>query len=250
MKRRGRNATVWLAAWLAILGCPGSKPVERRKPPPLPLVGAHALAITEPSGLAINDSGTTLWTVTNNPDQVYQLALDGTTVKRLHYEGEDLEGIEYDRSDQTLWVVEENRREIVHLDLNGDVLSKQRLDLIGEKNSGLEGICLDNQGRMFVLNEKNPGLFLELGTDLLISAEHRLGFADDYSGLSSDLQEGCFWIVSDKAQRLFLWSKRNGLLQEYSLPFPKAEGVAVDATAKLMYVVSDSENKLYVYRLE
>lgn len=234
----------------ALFGCTGSKPTAPPRPGTMPLVSVHAMTVSEPSGLAIDDSGTTLWTVSNNPDRVYELALDGSTVRRLNYVGEDLEGIEFDPRDGTLWVVEENRRELVHLDRKGDVLSRQRLALVGEKNSGLEGICLDAEGRMYVLNEKNPGLFLELGADFAITAEHRLVFAGDYSGLSYDREADCFWIVSDQARRLILWSKITGVVAEYALPFDKAEGVAFDAAAKRMYIVSDLENKLYVYRTE
>jgi uncharacterized protein YjiK len=39
-------------------------------------------------------------------------------------------------------------------------------------------------------------------------------------------------------------------MKQYHLPFPKAEGIAVDETAKRIYIVSDSEKKLYVFRLE
>ena len=77
-----------------------SKPAEPVAVGTLRLVTTYALDITEPSGLAINDSGTVLWTVTNNPDKVYQLDTAGKVVRTLHYVGEDLEGIAYDRSDR------------------------------------------------------------------------------------------------------------------------------------------------------
>jgi len=208
------------------------------------------LSISETSGLAINDSGTTLWTVTDTPGRVYQLDLVGKMIRKLNYVGEDLEGIAYDPSDRTLWVVEENRREIVHLDLKGDVLSRKQLDLRGKKNSGLEGICLEHEGRMFVLNEKNPGLFIELNPDHSIARQNKLSFAGDYSDVASSRQANCFWILSDESRGLYLWSKRTGVIREYSLPFPKPEGVALVEASHLVYVVSDSENKLYVYRMK
>jgi uncharacterized protein YjiK len=216
----------------------------------LPLIATYSLSVSEPSDLAINEAGTILWTVTNHPARVYQLALDGKVVKTLEFVGEDLEGITYDRSHHTLWVAEENRREIIQLDLDGKVLSRHALDLTGEKNSGLEGICLDARGHMFALNEKHPGLFLELNRDLSIAARRAVSFARDYSGMAYNPKKDAFWIVSDQSQELYLWSLRAGVVKEYHLPFPKAEGVAVDDAAKRIYIVSDSESRLYVYRLE
>ena len=247
MRRTGATARVLMAV-AATLGCGACGAAETAKIGTLQLLETHPLSIREPSGLTINESGTALWVVTNNPDSVFQLDLKGNPVKTLDFVGEDLEGIEYDPSDKTLWVVEENRREIVHLDLQGKVLSRHPLGLVGKKNSGLEGICLDDQGRMFALNEKNPGLFLELKADLSIAGQHPLDFAKDYSGLAYNREAKSFWIVSDQEQKLYLWSTRSGVLDEYPLPFPKAEGIAIDAAANRIYIVSDSENSLYVYQ--
>ncbi len=240
-----------LAVALLVLGVFGCKSSQSTAPPPnapLPLVASYALGLSEPSDLAIDETGTILWTVTNNPDSVYQLDLTGKRVKTLKYAGQDLEGITYDRSDQTLWVAEENRREVVHLDLDGNVLSRKQLSLTGEVNSGLEGICLDDAGRMFLLNEKNPGLFIQLDPALSIAAKDTLYFAGDYSGLSYQPGSASFWIVSDQSQRLYRWSKTLGVLKEYGLPYSKAEGVAFDPATNLVYIVSDLENKLYVYQ--
>lgn len=243
----GRVAILGLVIGALTLAASGAK-FESAQVGSLQVIATHALSISEPSGLTIDETGTKLWTVTNNPDRVYQLDLDGNPVKTLDYVGQDLEAIAYDASDKTLWIAEESRREIVHLDLNGKVLSRHLLDLTGEKNSGLEGICLDDRGRMFALNEKRPGLFIELNSDRAIAAKRELDFAKDYSDISYNRKKACFWILSDQSQALYLWSKRGGAIAEYPLPFPKAEGIAVDEAAGRIYIVSDSENKLYVYQ--
>jgi len=230
-----------------VLGCGVSQAVEPLKT--FRLVATHPLTISEPSDLTIDDSGKTLWTVTNKPAKVYQLDLDGNVTKTLNYVGQDLEGIVYDSASRTLWVTEERTRELVHLNLDGDVLGRKQLDLVGKKNHGPEGICLDDRGRMFLVNEKEPGLFIELDRNLAISARLPLGFAGDYSGITYDRKKRCFWIVSDESQKLYMWTKPKGVIGEFSLPILKAEGVAVDEVAKLIYVVSDSENKLYVFHM-
>jgi uncharacterized protein YjiK len=213
----------------------------------MPLLATHVLTILQPSDLAIDETGTILWAVTN--PTVYQLDLDGNVVKTLAYNGHDLEGVAYDPRDHTLWVAEENLREVVHLDLDG-VKIGQAYALQGlpplEPNSGLEGICLNDSGTVFVLNEKHPGLFIRLKPDLSIASTLGLGFAGDYSGMAYDVPGKGFWIVSDQSQRLYRWTP-SGVQAQYTLPFPKAEGVAYDPVAHRIYVVSDATNTLYVF---
>jgi len=247
---RQAAALCWLAGGL-LAGCGGGAKVTGPPPPQIPqlaLIETHALTIPEPSDVAIDDTGTSLWMVGNNPERVYQLDLAGALLKTLPYDGHNLEGVAFDSRDRTLWVAEENRREVVHLDLNGGVLSRYALGLNGEQNSGLEGICLDDGGHVFVLNEKLPGMFIDLDAALVIATEDTLHFAKDYSGMTYDPQRACFWITSDQSERLFLWSKAGGVAAEYLLPFPKPEGVALDAAAHRIYVVSDSTKTLYVYQ--
>ncbi len=233
------------AAWRA-----EAKPPASTDAASLPLIASHALSVSEPSDLAIDESGKTLWTVTDRPGRVHQLTLEGKLIRTLKFVGDDLEGIAYDRSDRTLWVAEESLREIVHLDLEGNVLSRHPLGLKGESNSGLEGLCLDAQGNMFALNEKKPGLFLELNANRSIAVRRPVSFAGDYSGITYDRGRDGFWIVSDQSETLYLCDRQAGVLKRYRLPFPKAEGVAVNEAEKRIYIVSDSEKKLYVFRLE
>lgn len=214
----------------------------------LHLAETHPLTITEPSDLTIDETGKILWTVTNKPARVYQLDLSGNVTKTLNYVGQDLEGIAYDQASRSLWVTEERTRELVHLSMEGDVLGRTPLDLAGKPNHGPEGVCLDDKGRMFMLNEKQPGLFVELDKNHAITKRVPLSFAGDYSGITWDRKKGCFWIVSDESQTLFLWTKSKGILGQFPLGYPKAEGVAVDEAARAVYIVSDSENKLFVYR--
>ena len=247
---------VWTLVLFGLLAVPPVFAIVKAKPPgrqglhELRFISSHPLDVPEPSDLTIDEAGTSLWTVADGSGKVYELTLDGHVVRALPFVGEDLEGIAYDRSDRTLWVAEENRREIVHLNLDGEVLSRHTLGLQGEKNSGLEGLCLDDKGHMFALNEKRPGLFLELDGNTSIAVRREVTFARDYSGITYDRKKGCFWIVSDQSQSLYAWKPGAGVLKEYSLPFRKAEGVAVDDASKRVYIVSDSEKRLYVYRLE
>jgi len=238
------------AAVLVAAGLSGCKGSESAAPPipTLPLLASFALDVTEPSDLAIDETGTLLWTVSNGADSVYQLDTAGKRLRALNYAGQDLEGITYDPVTSTLWVAEENQRALLHLDLDGNVISKHYLALTGEQNSGLEGVSFDGDGKLVVLNEKLPGMFIQLNPDLTIASKDTLTFAGDYSGITYEPGSASFWIVSDQSHRLYRWTKAGGVAQQYDLPFPKPEGVAFDPATNRVYIVSDSEKRMYVYQ--
>jgi uncharacterized protein YjiK len=252
--RSGRLAVPFRAAVTActvalVAGCgKSSGPTSPGGTPPLTLLAVHPLTIREPSDLTIDETGTILWTVTNHPEKVYRLGLDGHVADSLSYVGQDLEGVAYDRRDHTLWLAEENLRQVVHVDLAGAVLAKYPLGLTGEQNKGLEGICLNDSGTVFVLNEKHPGLFIRLHPDHSIATMTNLTFAGDYSGMTYDVARHCFVIVSDESEGLFLWDETSHVLASRALPFSKPEGVAYDPAANRIYVVSDATNALYVFQ--
>jgi len=213
---------------------------------PLRLIAEYAVDISEPSGLTIDPAGKRLWAVGDN-ERVFELDLQGRVVKVLDYRGRDPEGISYDPSDSTLWLVEERRREIVHIDLDGHLLLSRSLDLEGAANNGLEGICRDGDGILYVLNEKSPGLFIRIKDDLSIESSEEVEFADDYSGLFCAGQRGVFWVLSDQDEMLYRWDRIGGVLNRYELPFPSAEGIAIDESGGRVYIVSDRASKLFVF---
>jgi uncharacterized protein YjiK len=141
----------------------------------------------------------------------------------------------------------------------------------GGANNGLEGITVNRDtGTIFVLKEGEPGLLIEISKDLGSILAARVldatnGFIDDdvdgpeidFSGIEYDDTRSLFWIVSDKARRLFLYAwDRNRVIQSAALGYAKdgefreiekAEGVAVDPQSHRLYVVSDKEARLYVF---
>jgi uncharacterized protein YjiK len=255
--RGDRRAVAWvLVAALGygvltglVTGCGGGSSPTAPQPGPQPtLIETHALSISEASDVTIDDSGTRLWMVGNHPQMVYELDLKGNLVKTLSYVGQDLEGVIFDRRDSTLWVAEENLHRVVHLDLDGNVLLEHDLGFTTEHNSGLEGICLNDSSRMFVLNEKHPGIFVGLDASLNVASMDTITFAKDFSGITWNPQKQCFWIVSDQSEKLFLWNPPNTTIAEYPLPFHHPEGVAFDPASNRIYVVTDSSSVLYVYQ--
>ena len=233
-----------------LFACDGPKAMgQKEHATQLTLLSSRQVDINEPSGLTIDAAGKVLWMVGNNPERIYKLTVDGQVVDTLVYAGHDLEGIAYDASDSTLWVVEEERREVIHLDLDGIVVKRKKIGLDGSSNNGLEGICLDAEGKLYVLNEKDPGLFIGLGADLSVQGQYPLDFAKDYSGLAYDRLQDRFWVLSHQDSTLYLWRDGQGVVGSYDIPFAKVEGITVDNASKRVYIVSETERTLYIYAL-
>jgi uncharacterized protein YjiK len=83
-----------------------------------------------------------------------------------------------------------------------------------------------------------------------ISKELSLNFAQDYSGLCFNSANGNFMIVSDESQQLIEWNLDEGVIHTYSLDIEKAEGVDYDPAINRVYIVCDSEQRLYIYGIQ
>ncbi len=208
--------------------------------------------VTEPSGLTYDPGTQTLWTVSDPPaNQIYNIGLDGELLQTLNFVGNDLEGIAFDISTNSLWVAEEETTEIINVSLQGEELQRIELSISQyTMNSGLEGLCLGSSGEFYLLKEKDPGLFIKVSQDFSNLQETELSFADDYTGIFYDDSRDGFWIVSDESEKLYLWDPINDIREQYSLNFPKAEGIVFIAETNTFYIVSDSEQKLYKLHLE
>jgi uncharacterized protein YjiK len=242
--------------------------------------------LTEPSGLALSQEGDALWTVSDDTKKIFKLSLDGKLAKDESFKvGEKgLEGIALDPTGGSLLVVKEESNEILTISIaSEDVVSRHSLSDMagfgeiaqhfsgGGANKGLEGITFNQDtGTVFVLKEGEPGLLIEISKDLGEIVRARIldatnGFIDDdvdgaeidFSGIHYDDTRSLFWIVSDKARRLFLYDwDQNQMIQSAALGFEKdgefqeiekAEGVAADPQSNGLYVVSDNEARLYVF---
>ena len=140
-------------------------------------------------------------------------------------------------------------------------------------NKGLEGITVNTRtGHLFVVKEGRPGLLIELDGEGNSILQARLlndsnGFVHptvgaeklDFSGLSYDAERNTIWITSDKGQCLFHYDwDQDRVLQRLDLivedkkkpkRIRKSEGVAIDPARQRLYVVSERDGMLYVFRL-
>ncbi len=212
-------------------------------------VASFPLTVNEPSGLALDIDGASLWTVGNSPSRVYRLSMEGTTLATLSYQGSDLEGIAVDPDDGTLWVLEERARNLVHLSRSGRQQSSTPLALGGAANSGPEGVSFSPARIIWVVQEKKPGQLVRLNESRAIAATIPLAFARDYSDLCWDAGGQWLWVLSDEDRALFRCAPDGTRLASYGIDVVKPEGVAVDAARGRIWVTSDAADRLYAFEM-
>ena len=213
----------------------------------LELIESYKIDVVEPSGLTIDETGTVLYTVSDNTGNIYKLSTKGVLLETYNYNGDDLEGVSV-FTENKLLLAEERTKQIVEYDLSTGITSKHIINYENKfENNGIEGIAYkENDGSIFILNEMNPGKLIRLRADYTIIVEYDLSFASDYSGIFYDLALNNLWILSDQNNSLNRCTLQGVLIEKYPIRVTQAEGVAI--TNDKIYIVSDAESKLYVYK--
>jgi len=213
----------------------------------LELIESYKIDVLEPSGLTIDETGTILYAVSDNTGHIYKLSTEGVLLETYNYNGNDLEGVTT-FTENKLLLAEERTKQIVEYDLNTGITSKHTINYVNNfENNGIEGIAYkENDRSTFILNEMNPGKLIRLRADFSIIKEYDLDFASDYSGVFYDVALNSLWILSDQNNSLNRCTLQGVLIEKFPIRVTQAEGVAI--TNDKIYIVSDLESKLYVYK--
>jgi uncharacterized protein YjiK len=248
----------------------------------------------EASGLGTAKNQTSLWSISDGELTVYKLNLDGSSNESFlptpinsqsTVTDTDFEGITYappppgNPDDHFIYVANERAQAILPVNYStqkyyaqaslANMAGYTTVNCVGGgkvsselnstgTNAGLEGITWNGDlNSFFVIQEKDPGLMIKISADLTtITACRVLTFSGaDYSDISYDPTRGLFWIVSDEAQRLYLYNWNNGtVVKAWSLPYAHAEGVAFNPSNSRLYIATDngpnSDSYLYTYSVQ
>jgi uncharacterized protein YjiK len=235
--------------FLLLLGC---RKTEDPFGNNLILLAYYPLSISETSGLSYYDSDDRLLTVSDLTGKVYVISITGEVLDTLPFMGEDLEGVAFDRVTSQIFVVEEKTNEVIELDTNGNEVNrfKVKIDNLLPKH-GLEGITVNtDNGNLLLVSEKLPGLLIEVTRSGEEIARHILNFAQDYSSVFFDPYLKNLWILSDESQSLTLCSLTGVPIQTWQTRLKKGEGLVIDSRNELIYIVTDNESGLYVFRMK
>ncbi|QDT93711.1 SdiA-regulated [Gimesia algae] len=234
--------------------------------------------LLEPSGLALAPDGL-LWTVCDENRRLFRIDFEGRIQESLKIGNRGLEGITFNAAGQICVVDEDVSKLIVYDPQTGEEISDRRLkDLEGFTSiaahfedidgNGLEGITFDSfRNELLLLKEADPGLLIAVSADLnritsVEVLEEQTGFTAegkkmDFSGMCFDAKRDLLWILSEEARCVFTFDRRQSrVVQRHSLKKDQqgrsvrfAEGVAVDGDSERLYVVSDDDAKLTVFRI-
>jgi len=213
-------------------------------------VSVYTVNIPETSDLSFGSSMEILYTVSDRTAKVYKITTQGKVLSELSYTGSDLEGVSY-VDNQFLYVAEERLRTVIKLDLQGNQLDQKAIPVENnDDNQGLEGISYANYNKHFyILNEKNPGLLIETDENLNILKSYPLSFALDYSGICVDNENQQLWIVSDESASVTKCTMKGELIESFRIPVSNPEGIAFNPETNELYIISDTEARLYLFKL-
>jgi len=211
----------------------------------LKLVDDHGTDIAEPSDLAFADGK--LYAVSDRNSKIYEIDNDGDVKDEIDVEAIDLEALAID-DEGHFYIADEQDQKVWRVNSDGE--RKESFDIdVDDGSSGIEGLAFDDEGHMLVGTEKNPTQIIELKAG---SGEEtrsaKLDFADDLSALSFNYDDGHLYALSDEEHKLFRLDNDFDKITSWKLPIEHPEGLAFDGNK--VYIVSDSEERLYVFELD
>ena len=213
-------------------------------------VAVYSVNIPETSDLSFGSTADILYTVSDRTAKVYKITTQGKILSELQYTGNDLEGVSY-AGNQFLYVTEERSRTVIKLDLQGNIIEQKAIPVeINDENQGLEGISFATFNKHFyIVNESNPGLLIEMDENLNVIENYPLTFANDYSGICVDNENQQLWIVSDESASVTKCTMKGELIESYRIAVSNPEGIAFNPETKELFIISDSEARLYVFKI-
>jgi uncharacterized protein YjiK len=211
----------------------------------LQLISTHSMDITEPSGLAYSSKTRQLYMVSDNRSAIFVIDTTGRVLSSIPVTGQDFEGITLSANADTFFVAEETLSQITSYLPNGSKIASFPINVRTETKHGPEGVTTYNSGHLLVINEKVPMMLLEYaGTTEVRRAT--LSYTTDISDICYDAASDAFWIVSDESQMVIKISRSGALLGQWSTTVNQGEGIAF--IGNKMYIVSDTDAKLYVFQ--
>lgn len=214
-------------------------------------VASYYVDILETSDLCFGATKDILFTVSDNTAKAYKISTTGKVLNEYNFTGNDLEGICF-VDNQYIYVAEERLRKVVKLDLQGNKISEKMIPVeYNTENEGLEGIAYATFNQHFyILNEMNPGVLIETDKNLNILNSYELSFADDYSGICVDNVNKELWILSDLSSTANKCSMQGEIMESFDVPVTNPEGIAFYPQDSTMYIISDSQSRLYKFDLK
>ncbi len=247
-------ATLRWTLLVALVGCTSTAPLEIAPSEVnekadgmathLKLEDDRRTDIDEPSDLAFRKGK--LYAVSDRHSKIYELDNDGDVQSVIDVEGTDLEALAVD-SDDRFYIGDESKAKVWRLNTDGERQESFDIDTT-DGNSGIEGLAFDKDGDMLVAKEKSPATIIILDNDGDEKDRKKLDFADDLSAITWNPNDNHLYALSAVEHKLWRLDADFDKITTWDLPIEEPEGLAFDG--KTLYVVSDTEERLYVFELD
>ncbi len=200
--------------------------------------------LSEPSGIVYNFVNNSFYIVSDTLPKIFEIDLAGNLLRSIQVNANDLEGITLSINRDTIYVVEESDNLVTSFLLNGTKIKSFSVNVSTNSTNGLEGITVDANNYIYVLNEKLPRILVKLRNEIEIG-RYEITNANDLSDVAYDSILDCLWIISDESEKIIKLTKSGSVISEWQIPFSKGEGITL--VNDKIYVVRDSNAKMYVF---
>jgi uncharacterized protein YjiK len=210
----------------------------------LSLISVTTLSVGEPSGLAYAPKTGKFYMISDSRPEIFVIDTTGKVLSSIPVNATDMEGIALSANADTFYVVEETASQITRFLPNGTKVSSQPVAIATDPRHALEGITVNPDGHLMVLNEKTPTALVEFAGTTEVR-RFTLTETSDISDICYDSVTDAWWVVSDEARKLMKYSRQGQLLGVWATTLEQGEGVAF--IGDKLYLVSDSDAKFYVF---
>jgi len=191
-----------------------------------------------------NSVNNSLFVVSDTLSKIFEIDFSGNLLQQITINADDIEGITLSKNSDTIYVVEESDNLVSSFLTNGSKITSFRIVVSTNSSNGLEGISIDNDYNLYLVNEKLPRYLLTIRNNVEVDRSE-INIVDDLSDVCYDSSLDCLWIISDESKKIIKLSKSGSIISEWLLPFSKGEGITF--AQDKMYIVRDSDSKLYVF---
>jgi uncharacterized protein YjiK len=200
--------------------------------------------LSEPSGIVYNSVTHSLFVVSDTLSKIFEIDFNGNLSRQITINANDIEGITLSKNSDTIYVVEESDNLVSSFLTTGSKITSFKKDVSTNSSNGLEGIAIDNNYNLYLVNEKLPKYLMTIRNGIEADRSE-ITSVDDLSDVCYDPSLDCLWIISDESKKIIKLSKSGSIISEWFLPFSKGEGITF--VQDKMYIVRDSDSKLYVF---
>lgn len=208
-------------------------------------------SVPEPSDLTYDKVNNQLFSVSDTGN-IFRLSVTGQLLDTYTFAG-DLEGVSMSGTPNTLIVAIEDTYKLVEYNYVTGAKTTHTMSYTNKSDpgSGIEGVTYNAlTGEVYFLNEKSPGALIVANSSYSVTNEYPITFAGDYAACDFVDESGFLWIGSDQESSVYKCTTNGTVIQSFNLgTLDKLEGIAIDYDNQLLYVVTDGDAKLYVYKI-